>query len=109
MDTFPQSVSCLVLTMSSECRSRADLANFREAPGEGGPGELSAWAALGAERVQQIAWAGAVGVLHARLAPPRTQVPPSELDYLEEAAVLPLLPAVGEPPAALVRPPFSRP
>ena len=42
---------------------------------------------------------------HARLAPPAPAVPPSELDYLEDVAVLPLPPpaSAGERAAALVR------
>ncbi|KAK9832068.1 hypothetical protein WJX81_003754 [Elliptochloris bilobata] len=67
-----------------------DLTNFRETPGEGGVGALCAWAPPGAERSQRVAWLGVSGALHARLAPPRQQVPPYELDYLEEAALLPL-------------------
>ena len=78
--------------------------NFREAPGEGGVGALCDWAPPGTERVQRIAWLGASGVLHARLAPPRPQVPPSELDYLEEATLRPLaVPAGAESPTAVVR------
>ena len=78
--------------------------NFREAPGEGGVGALCDWAPPGTERAQRIAWLGASAVLHARLAPPRPQVPPCELDYLEEAALRPLSgPAGAESPTAVVR------
>jgi len=52
-----------------------------------------------------MAWAGGAGVAHARLAPAAPAVPPSELDYLEDVAVLPRPPppAAGERAAALVR------
>ena len=86
------------------CHLLADLANFREAPGEGGVGALCDWAPPGTERAQRVAWLGASGVLHARLAPPRPQVPPCELDYLEEATLRPLSgPAGAESPTAVVR------